>query len=501
MIMSDFNAEATSARGIQLSQTITSMCGRVFRSLQATRFGRSSETELDYFMGNSYLLSQIVTDDAAAKCSTIPFSHTAIGSDHDCLLLELALKDPAQSGQRRRRRRYRQYKCRRQSVRRAALHASVPVSALAFVELNTQQQWESLKQLSDEFSFSAPSLKYKDPPGVKQLCQQRRLATDLQERARLTRLVIATRHEALLRWLQDLHDRSSRGDAGAIRYLRQRGVVHGADTEGFVAKCGWVQASIATVKQHYSELFGKQPSQEEQGDLKQALDRLSEKGSKRPPVPFDFAEVGKAMARLKSGKFTAITGISNEFLLAVWELDAGQQMIVSHLNNLLGCESLPADLFHAYVCLLPKQHQILECKDLRPINLLESIHKIFAWLLVTRLQQHWPRPGLQLGGVLGSQVVDALMCAHNRVLKESRGHKYGIWISCDVEAAFDSISQASVAAFVQEHSPDELSTEARRLLQLLIGPDLKFPATDMRSSTGWFAFSPTVQLCLRPYNV
>ena len=471
VIMGDFNAETSSIRGIQLSSTVS---GRILQSFQPTRFGRCSEAELDFFMVNRSMNDILVPQAASVQVATIKHSHLALGSDHDCVCLELALKDPTHPIRRAKRKRYRRFKCRRHSVAHEPLHAELQGASATFAQQTLVQQWETLSRLSNQHSFASPSLKYRDPPGIKQLRQERRLASDPLERARVTRVIIAARHEARRRWMQDLYDKSEQGDPSAIRYLKHRGSQMPPNTEDFVAKSGGEQASIDNVKQHYSRLFGNEPTPLERESLKGSLQTLLEREAQCPPEPFTAAEVQPALDRLKRGKVSGMSGISNEFLLAVWRNEDGQAMLLCHLNNLLTSQDLPPDLLQAYVCLIPKTHYILECKDLRPINLLEVLHKVFAWLLISRLQQHWPKPGLQLGGLAGSQVADALLCAHSRVAKESREHTYGVWISCDVQAAFDSVSQSKVAAFVAAFSPDTLGAEAHRLLQLVMGPNLHF---------------------------
>ncbi|CAE7242416.1 hypothetical protein AK812_SmicGene1302 [Symbiodinium microadriaticum] len=387
VIMGDFNAETSSLRGIQLCSAASSLGGRVLQSFQPTRFGRCSETELDYFMVNRPLNDTILPQAATVEIATIQHSHLAIGSDHDCVCLELVLRDPAHLVKRAKRRRYRQFKCRRHSVAQEPLHADLRATSDTFAQQTSVQQWETLSRLSERHSFAAPSLKYKDPPGIKQLCQERRATHDPLERARVTKVIIAARHEARRRWMQDLYDKSEQGDPSAIRYLRQRGSQMHTNTEDFVTNSGGEQASIHNMKQHYSNLFGKEPDPIEKESLEKTLQTLVDRAAQCPPELFTVAEVQPALERLKRGKVSGISGMSNEFLTAVWCIEEDQTMLVSHLNQLLMSQDLPDELLQAYVCLIPKTHRILECKDFRPINLLEVIHKVFAWLLVSYLKK------------------------------------------------------------------------------------------------------------------
>ena len=56
-------------------------------------------------------------------------------------------------------------------------------------------------------------------------------------------------------------------------------------------------------------------------------------------------------------------------------------------------------------------------------------------------------PEIQMGGMKGTQVCDALMAAQARVTKDSKQHDYNIYLSCDIQTAFDSLDQSTVADF------------------------------------------------------
>ena len=68
-------------------------------------------------------------------------------------------------------------------------------------------------------SFRAPTLKYKDPAELKDLCKLRNLTGDVATRADLTRAIIDHRTRAKQEWLSSLHGRASLGDGMAINYV------------------------------------------------------------------------------------------------------------------------------------------------------------------------------------------------------------------------------------------------------------------------------------------
>ena len=149
-------------------------------------------------------------------------------------------------------------------------------------------------------------------------------------------------------------------------------------------------------------------------------------------------------------------------------------MLVVFLNGLLFSDELPRELHRAQVVLIPKLACISKPGDYRPINLIESLHKVFSWLLVNRLSSSWETPSMQMAGVRGRQVCDALLSAQYRVLRDSKEQQYDLYLSCDVQSAFDSLNHETIAHFLLRHCPCHQGREALQMLRLLVSPELCF---------------------------
>ncbi|CAE7393308.1 unnamed protein product [Symbiodinium microadriaticum] len=107
--------------------------------------------------------------------------------------------------------------------------------------------------------------------------------------------------------------------------------------------------------------------------------------------------------------------VSAELMLALWADSTGQRVVMSFLNSLLCEDDAPPELHDSFVTLVPKVAHVASAQQLRPINLVETVHKMYCFLITQRLQKHWPRPPCQLGGLPGSQVLDPLTAAHFQV--------------------------------------------------------------------------------------
>ena len=177
---------------------------------------------------------------------------------------------------------------------------------------------------------------------------------------------------------------------------------------------------------------------------------------------------------MKLDKTTGPSGMSNEFIIAVWSTPDGKALLQHHLNSLLRAADLPTGFCDASLALLPKVTSVQKPGDYRPINLIETMHKLFSWLLISRLQPNWPVPKVQLGGMKGCQVCDALFSAQSRVTMESKQESYNIYLSCDISMAFDSLDQSSIAQFLMEECSKAQGHESLQLLRMLLDPRLAF---------------------------
>ena len=144
------------------------------------------------------------------------------------------------------------------------------------------------------------------------------------------------------------------------------------------------------------------------------------------------------------------------------------------MNVLLRDGEPPTDYFKTYVALIEKCPQVARARDLRPINLMEVLNKLFMGLLTTRLQPTVPNYSCQFAGRPGHQTLDALSTAHHMVDRETKWNKSSVWISLDVSAAFDSLALSQVGAFLHEEVGPQCRWEALRMFQFMKHSHLEF---------------------------
>ena len=473
IFMGDFNCEPGTERGVMLDACFSTRGGKIVRTDMATRFGHASQSELDYTAFNKAFQQIVLPEAAAIDTKALQHSRIELGSDHCCVTCEVSFHDPRACVVKPARVRRTRNKCRRWSVDPSLVETTTPQVLDKVQGLDITGQWEVLKQHSTQVSRPAPSLKYRDSDTLKDLCHRRRITVSMEDRATLTRRILSLRHIERTMWMQQLYERSRQGDTGAIRYLRQRNLPVQGSIHSFLSNSGGATQAGQRVQEHYEALFSKREPADD-ADLEACLQTFREQAQQSHCQEFSVAEVQKGVDRLKRSKVTGPSGMSNEYLLGLWGIDSGKDLLLCVLNQLLKSPALPQDFYRAHVALLPKAKEILSPKDYRPINLIEALHKLYSWLLVARLQPGWSTPRLQKGGVKGSQVCDALSSAQARVTKESKTRQYNIYLSCDISAAFDNLRQSAVARFLLEQSPRDRLHESWQLLQLILHPSLEF---------------------------
>ena len=422
VLLGDLNCPPGSERTVALEAAILARRGKILKSGCPTRFGRWSAAELDYVCYNQQFCDLLLPEPGSLELQAHTDTHKELGSDHCCVSLFAALRDSSASVSMPsgRRRRHRLSRCRRWTVDSDRLASALHECAPDFACKDLQGQWESLKELASRSSAPKTSLRYHDSPTLKALCRTRRMSTDSSEKAALTRHIVALRYSQRAAWLQQLHDRCRMGDCDAIKYLKQRLSSPKGSTHAYIKQHGGVQQAADDLQQHYATLFNPANPPEDQQIVDRATHLFSERALTSPSPDFSEEEVGQAISRLKASRTSGVSGISNEYLVAMWGNPEGRPLLIRHLSALLHAESLPKGLLAAQVALIPKVREISKPSDYRPINLLECIHRLFSWLLICRLTPSWRLPKVQMGGIKGCQVADALLAAQSRVTRHSR---------------------------------------------------------------------------------
>ena len=104
------------------------------------------------------------------------------------------------------------------------------------------------------------------------------------------------------------------------------------------------------------------------------------------PQPIQADEVHQALIKLKPGKTSGASGMSNEFLIALSQAEAGLAFLLRLLNTMFLQGLLQSDLlFLGIACLIPKAAEVTMASQIRLILLLEVVQKLYASILMHRL--------------------------------------------------------------------------------------------------------------------
>ena len=472
MFIGDFNAESGSPRGLQIADAMSEVQFVPLYSGCPTRFGAVSASELDYAFVSKPYVSSLVRPQTAPDIQVFPETRHELSTDHalvrtEGILCKSCLGDRPKKARKRRRRR-----CTRWSVCKEALDEQLP-GHLAQQPPSAAGQWEQLCHISQTVSSSTPSRKYRDSPFIKELCWKRRMCTDPSERTELTRRILFFRGAAKIQWLRDLEAQAKMGDAGAIRFLRQRQKPKGS-FDDLVHRCGGQDAAAKHIQQHFQGLFAPEQKPEEVDAVATYMNELQIHAQYQGTHDFSEEEVGPCIEHMHLGKVAGLSGISVELIKAIWNQSSGKTLLLNHLNTLHRTDSLPEPAVNAYIALLPKRLRVLSVDEIRPIHLIESITKLYCSVLSRRLQTKWSLSPVQLGGAKGTQALDALSAAHWHIDQQARARKPGVWLNADIAGAFDHVSHLAVVRFVIENTPDEQAHEALQLLRVVLSPSLHF---------------------------
>ena len=74
--------------------------------------------------------------------------------------------------------------------------------------------------------------------------------------------------------------------------------------------------------------------------------------------------------------------MSGDVLKALWDHPDAVVALCQHFTTLITNGDVAASYHDAYVCLIPKLQMVTTAKDVRPINLIEAMHKVYTSLLV-----------------------------------------------------------------------------------------------------------------------
>lgn len=169
------------------------------------------------------------------------------------------------------------------------------------------------------------------------------------------------------------------------------------------------------------------------------------------PVPFDTAEVGRSLLRMRTGKAPGPDMIPVELLRSAWRVRSS--LFVSFFNACLYRGIFPAcwKIAEVVPILKPGKDPGL-VKSLRPVSLLPTLGKWLEGLMVARLEAFIESRGLrddrQYGYVPGRGTEDAV----NRLVRSvSRSpSKYVMGVFLDISGAFDCARWSDITGLIRD---------------------------------------------------
>ncbi|CAE7208175.1 unnamed protein product [Symbiodinium sp. CCMP2592] len=244
--------------------------------------------------------------------------------------------------------------------------------------------------------------------------------------------------------------------------------------QGLVKEAGSLGQAAKQLEDHFRTLFSPEVPAEGHQHIQHIMDDLQTTAGEYCVKPFSTHEVDEAIARLKRGKTSGMSGMSSELFLSMWSLQEGKHILLMFFNDLLIDSDHPQEVYDGFVTLIPKVSTVRTCSDIRPINLVEVANKMYCYLLTRRLLSSWPVPGCQNGAIAGGQVLDAMSTAYWAVQQESFTGDYAVWVNADIKSAFDTLQHRDIASYIHKHCLPQFSREALQLLRVVCSPQLAF---------------------------
>jgi len=166
------------------------------------------------------------------------------------------------------------------------------------------------------------------------------------------------------------------------------------------------------------------------------------------PGPFSGDELEQVLRKLKRGRASGEDGVLPDFWLSLSENAEAKNVLLHLLNKAWMRKLIPSSWKHATVVTLFKKGNTTLPENYRPISLLSVTYKIFAALLLLRLQSGGVESRLRessYGFRAGRSTTDAIFIA-KRLIETALATKDGKLsiLLLDWAKAFDRISQEAM---------------------------------------------------------
>ena len=381
----------------------------------------------------------------------------ALPSDHDAMVMTFSLRRPGTS---KRRVRPPRTLCGKWTVATGAL----------WEELSGTANWDD-EVLNRAFrcpgvSHRPKSLRYQDPPHIRELISRRKRAKDPDERTALMQEVHQLRVQAKAEHKEHLLGEAQAGNCRAIAHMRASAA--GGQTEGsYIQRAGGLEQATTDLFQFYDKKFERQGPSLEPAHFQQLADRHEA----TCPAACTKKEIAQCLRKMKHGVSSGLDGTTYEGFAYLLSQDK-QDRIPQYFTKLLRRElPLPQSWRRGRIVLLPKVARPQYPKDLRPICLTPVLGRIFSKVLMRRIHTFSPPySGHQIGCRKGVQLADGVMAAQSslQLLKQLYGRAFAAKL--DIKAAFDSLDIHAVQRWLLSCSP---AKECQTLFDLLHGTEVE----------------------------
>ena len=234
------------------------------------------------------------------------------------------------------------------------------------------------------------------------------------------------------------------------------------------------------MRQHFESIFNTQDAKEVERQVECIRRRLEARCKSEPWEPFSEDELLAAMEKWKNGTSTGPDGVALEALRVMVQDPHWQQVILEEFNDALYKGKLPEPVKDSITVLLPKEQAPKKWGATRPITLSTSCLKSQSQLVLARAGHHVLSGAVWQYAQPGRQPAELILTIRKAV---RTCREWGLplhLIKLDVAKAFDSVSQAHLAALVERKVAIEGGRpwEARLWLDLLVNRSIKVAVED-----------------------
>ena len=217
---------------------------------------------------------------------------------------------------------------------------------------------------------------------------------------------------------------------------------------------------LRTLHRHFSEAFHSQDTEDDPTDFLNSIElkQLSSVEFDEMRKPLTLEEVGRALYAMKNNKSPGSDGFPAEFYKYFWSdlKFIVMRMLVSSYESRV----MPPSLQEGIIILIPKSGRPRnQINSYRPITLLNTSYKILSATIANRYKRVIGRlvDPAQSGFIKGRFLGDNTRLMSDIITYLQDERKSGIFLSLDIEGAFNSVSWKFIdASLVKYNFPPEI---------------------------------------------